>query len=425
MSLHIAYERYTLANGLQVILHRDTRVPIVSVNLWYHVGSRNERPGKTGFAHLFEHMMFQGSEHIPAEMHFQYIQSIGGTLNGSTFYDRTNYYETVPSHYLETALWLESDRMGFFLPALTQQKLDTQLDVVKNERRQNYDNQPYGLWLERLMELSFESDFPYHWPVIGYMDDLNTATMQDVQEFFTSWYQPSNASLVVAGDFETDETKTLIETYFAGIPSTPKPSLNVRPYSDFNAGEKRERMTDKVQLPRIYMGYHLPPVGHPHTYAADLLSDALSVGKSGRLYRNLVYSQQIAQEAQAFLLPMELGSMFIFVATPKPGGSIDELETALQREIDVLQTELVSSADRQRIQNQLEARKLRELQSVSSRADYLNMFNIYFDNPDLINTELDVYRQITKEQLRNAAQTYLKPENRTVLTFLPETEELS
>ncbi len=425
MSLHIAYERYTLANGLQVILHRDTRVPIVSVNLWYHVGSRNEQPGKTGFAHLFEHMMFQGSEHIPAEMHFQYIQSIGGTLNGSTFYDRTNYFETVPSHYLETALWLESDRMGFFLPALTQQKLDTQLDVVKNERRQRYDNQPYGLWLERMMELSFEPDFPYHWPVIGYMDDLNTATMKDVQQFFTSWYRPSNASLVVAGDFETEEAKALIETYFAGLPSGPKPVLKAQPFSDYNAGEKRETMTDKVQLPRIYMAYHLPPVGHTHTYAADLLSDVLSVGKSGRLYRNLVYTQQIAQEAQAFLLPMELGSLLIFIATPKPGGSIDELESTLQHEIDSLQTDPISSADRQRIQNQLEARKLRELQSVSSRADYLNMFNIYFDNPDLINTELEEYRRITAEQMQETAQTYLTNSNRTVLTFVPETEERS
>ncbi len=425
MSLHITYERYSLANGLQVILHRDTRVPIVSVNLWYHVGSRNEQPGKTGFAHLFEHMMFQGSEHIPAEMHFQYIQSIGGTLNGSTFYDRTNYFETVPSHYLETALWLESDRMGFFLPALTQQKLDTQLDVVKNERRQRYDNQPYGLWLERMMELSFEPDFPYHWPVIGYMDDLNTATMQDVRQFFTSWYQPSNASLVVAGDFETEEVKTLIETYFAPIPSGPKPVLKAQPFSDFNNGEKREIMIDKVQLPRIYMAYHLPPAGHPHTYAADLLSDVLSVGKSGRLYRNLVYTQQIAQEAQAFLLPMELGSLLIFVATPKPGGSIEKLENALQCEIDALQSEPISTADRKRIRNQLEARKLRELQSVSSRADYLNMFNIYFDNPDLINTELEEYRRITREQMQETARTYLTRSNRTVLTFLPETEERS
>jgi len=209
MPLHIEFDSYQLKNGLNVILHQDQRVPIVSVNIWYHTGSKNEKPGKTGYAHLFEHMMFQGSGHVPADMHFQYIQSVGGTLNGSTFFDRTNYFETLPSHYLETALWLESDRMGFFLPALTQEKLDTQLDVVKNERRQRYENQPYGLWLEKLLDMSFEKNFPYHWPVIGYMEDLNTAGLDDVKHFFETWYTPSNASLVIAGDFDTTgSTKT-------------------------------------------------------------------------------------------------------------------------------------------------------------------------------------------------------------------------
>ena len=423
MSLHITFDSYTLPNGLRVILHQDTRVPIVSVNLWYHVGSRNERPGKTGFAHLFEHMMFQGSAHIPADMHFQYIQSIGGTLNGSTFYDRTNYFETVPSHHLETALWLESDRMGFFLPALTQEKLNMQLDVVKNERRQRYDNQPYGVWLERLMELSYQDTFPYHWPVIGYMDDLNSVTMADVQSFFKTWYLPSNASLVVAGDFEKEEATELIGSYFGDLTSGPKPELRVSPFIDFESSEKRDILYDKVQLPRIYMAYHLPPFGSDPAYAADIFSDVLSTGKSGRLFRSLVYEQQIAQDAQAFMLPMELDSLLMFIVTPKPGITVEHLENALQQEIDNLSSKPITATERQRVQNQIEARKLRELQSVSSRADYLNMFNIYFNNPDLINSELERYRKISPEYMQEVARKYLISANRSVVTFLPENKE--
>lgn len=422
MSLHITYDQYQLKNGLNVILHQDTRVPLVSVNLWYHVGSRNEKKGKTGYAHLFEHMMFQGSAHIPADMHFQYIQSIGGTLNGSTFFDRTNYFETVPSNHLETALWLEADRMGFFLPALTQEKLDTQLNVVKNERRQRYENQPYGLWLEHILAMSFDSDFPYHWPVIGYMEDLDTANLQDVKDFFSTWYAPSNASLVIAGDFETDPTKVLIEKYFGTLISSGKSDFPTISFDTYNRGEQRRVFHENVQLPRIYMAYHLPPFGHADTYVTDIISDLLSSGKRGRLYKALVYEQQIAQDAHALLLPMQNASLLIFIATPQPGVKPEKLEAALQKEIDLLSHEMVADMDLERLRNQVEARKLRELQSVSTRADYLNTFSVYFDNPDLINTEIEHYLQIEAADILCVAKAYLQTANRSVVTYLPESD---
>ena len=422
-SLNIEFDNYQLQNGLNVILHHDSRVPIVTVNIWYHVGSKNELPGKTGFAHLFEHMMFQGSAHVPADKHFQYIQSVGGTLNGSTFFDRTNYFETVPSHHLETALWLEADRMGYFLPALTQQKLDTQLEVVKNERRQRYENQPYGLWLEKILEMSFDEDFSYHWPVIGYMKDLDTANIEDVQNFFKTWYAPSNASLVIAGDYDPSTIKKLVEQYFGQLGSSPSPRIPDQIFSDYNQGEKRLVLKDNVQLPRIYMAYHLPPFGEDETYVADLITDVLSSGKRGRLYKSLVYEKQIAQDAQALILPLQNGSLLFVIATPKPEINIEELETAVQEILDKLGKELVSDNDLQRVKNQVEARKLRELQTTNSRADYLNMFAVYFKEPQLINSEIEKYKKITSQHIQDVANKYIKTDNRVVLTYLPQNKE--
>ena len=420
MRLQIEFEQYHLDNGLRVILHEDHDVPIVAVNLWYKVGSKHERPGKTGFAHLFEHMMFQGSRHVPEGLHFQLIQSVGGTLNGSTFYDRTNYFETLPSHYLEMGLWLESDRMGFLLPAMTQEKLDNQRDVVKNERRQRVDNQPYGTWLEKVMELAYPPDYPYHWPVIGYMEDLDKAGLEDVSDFFRTYYAPNNAGLVVAGDFDPAEAKELIERYFGPIPAgKPLPPFSA-PYKGLHGGEKRSEVYDRVQLPRIHIAYHIPPYGQKETYAMDMISDILSQGKSARLYRTLVYEQQIAQEAHAFILPLQETSLLFFIATPKPQVSPQQLEEALQKEIDRMRFETVSEEEMERTRNQLETRKIRELQSVASRADDLNMFAAYFDKPELINTEIERYEEDTKEDLRDAAQKYFRNDNRVVVTFLPQ-----
>ncbi len=420
MRLKINFEQYYLENGLRVILHEDHDVPIVAVNLWYKAGSKHERPGKTGFAHLFEHMMFQGSQHVPEGMHFQLIQSVGGMLNGSTFYDRTNYFETLPSHYLEMGLWLESDRMGFLLPAMTQEKLDNQRDVVKNERRQRVDNQPYGTWLEKIMELAYPPEYPYHWPVIGYMEDLDNASLEDVSAFFRTYYAPNNAGLVVAGDFAPSEAKELIERYFASIPAGNSIPPFSAPFKGYHNGEKRTEVRDHVQLPRLHMAYHIPAYGQRETYAADMLSDILSEGKSARLYRSLVYEQQIAQEVHAFILPLQETSLFFFIATPKPQVSPEKLEQALQKEIDRLRAEAVSTEEMERTRNQLESRKIRELQSVASRADDLNMFATYFDKPELINTEIEQYEQISREDIQHTAQNYLSDDNRVVVTFMPQ-----
>ncbi len=420
MPIHIDFEQYELDNGLRVILHQDKNVPIVAVNIWYHVGSKHEQKGKTGFAHLFEHMMFQGSQHVPDNMHFQLIQSIGGTLNGSTFFDRTNYYETLPSHYLEMGLWLEADRMGYLLPAMTQQKLDNQRDVVKNERLQRYDNMPYGTWLEEILALAYPDNFPYHWPVIGYMEDLEQATMDDIHAFFKTYYAPNNASLVVAGDFEINNAKKLIEKHFGPIPGNGRLRQPALQFTDFNSGEKRKTVYDRVQLPRIYMAYHLPPYGENAFYAADMISDIFSEGKCARLHQSLVYEKQIAQEAQAFVLPMQACSLMFFVVTLKPDIVIERVEKELQKEIDRMVSETVSEGEFQRIRNQIEARKVRELQLIALKADLLNTFNTYFDNPDLINHEISSYLAMTRSDIKNTAEKYLRNENRVVVHFLPE-----
>ncbi len=422
MDLKIQFDQYFLDNGLRVILHEDHRIPIVAVNLWYHVGSGNERKGRTGFAHLFEHMMFQGSEHVGSDKHFKLVQSAGGNLNGSTFFDRTNYYETLPSHYLEMGLWLESDRMGFLLPAMTQEKLDNQRDVVKNERRQRVDNQPYGLWLEKILELSYPDDFSYHWPIIGYMEDLDAATLDDIRQFFKTYYAPRNASLTLAGDFDPVQARALIEKYFGEIKNDEVIPPAVVPFEGFNKGEARDELMDNVQLPRIYMAYHVPPYGTEEWYALDLMSDILSAGKSSRLYQSLVYDLQIAQDAFAFILPMQRSSLMIFIITPKPGVEIGFLESALEKEIERVKSDLIETGELDRVVNQIEARKTRELQSNASKADLLNMFATYFEKPELINEEINRYHLVNPEKMRDAAQKYLNIDNRAVVTFLPKTK---
>src|SRR5438094_3939560 len=291
-------EDYRLPNGLRVVLNEDHSAPLVAVNLWYHVGSKNERPGRTGFAHLFEHMLFSGSEHVGNNEHFRYVQSVGCVLNGTTFFDRTNYFETLPSHYLAMGLWLESDRMGFFLPALTPEKLNTQRDVVKEERRQRYDNVPYGTAFERLLHLAYDPDYSYHWPTIGSMEDLGAASLDDIGDFFRTWYRPDNAVLTVIGDFVPAEAKQLVEQYFADIPpggSFPRFDLQRRPLG----GERRESYGSPVQLARLYRLYHLPKMAEPDWIAADLLSSVLSGDKASRLEKALVLEQQIATDVAA------------------------------------------------------------------------------------------------------------------------------
>ncbi len=420
MNLNLKYEEYRLANGLRVILHKDVSTPIVCVNVWYHVGSWNERQGKTGFAHLFEHMMFQGSQNVGSDMHFRLLQSIGGSVNGSTSFNRTNYYETVPSHYLELALWLEADRMGFLLPAMTQEKLDNQIDVVKNERRQTVDNQPYGTWLEKLLESAYPADHSYHWPIIGYMDDISNASLKDVSDFFKTYYSPANASLVIAGDFEDGQARAYVEKYFGPIEGTKTIPSVKSSFSGQFAGEIRKDVEDYIQLPRIHMAYHIPAFGDKDWYAADFLSDLLSTGKSSRLYHSLVYKQQVAQDAYAFTFGTEGTALMVFVATAQNGVSVEKLEMALQKEINEAVNGHFKTSEMERIKNQVEAQKLRELQSITHIADSLNGAAVQFGDPGYINQELDIYTSISKENVLNMAQKYLRDNNRIVLNYLPK-----
>ena len=418
--IKIDFEEYKLNNGLHVILHQDRNVPIVAINLWYRVGSRNEQPGKTGFAHLFEHMMFQGSQHVPPEMHFQLIQSVGGTLNGSTYFDRTNYYETLPSHYLEMGLWLESDRMGFLLPALNEEKFKTQLEVVKNERRQRYENQPYGLWLEKILELAFPEDYPYHWPVIGYMSDLEKATLDDIKLFFKTYYAPNNASLALSGDFDLPEAQKLIEQYFAEIPPYDNIPQANQHFTGYNQGQKVSEVEDHVQLPRLHLAYHLPGISTKEVYHGDFIASILNGGKSARFIQNLIHKKQIVQDIQTFVLPMVDTSLFFIVVTPRPGQSVDKIRLEVDQEIEKLLNEPISQQEMERVKNQIIAQKVRDLQSVSSRADMLNMYFTYYGKTNHLNEEIDDYLNITAADLMKTSRQFLTPENRVSVIYLPK-----
>ena len=412
-------ERYSLPNGLRVVLNEDHSAPLVAVNLWYHVGSKNERPGRTGFAHLFEHMLFSGSQHVGNNEHFRYVQSVGGVLNGTTFFDRTNYYETMPSNYLALALWLESDRMGFFLPALTREKLDVQINVVKEERRLRVDNVPYGDFLERLLRLGYDSEFPYRWEVIGSMADIGAAQVDDIIDFFNTFYRPNNAVLTVSGDFEPAEARELIERYFGPIPAGPAlPKFTKQPKP--MKGEARETIKATVQLPRVYRFYHVPKFGEPQWFAGDLLTSILGLGKASRLERALVYEQQIAQDVASFILPTEATGMIVFWATAREGVELDELEAALDRELEKLVAEGVEERELTRVKNQTQTDYAHQLETFTSRADLLSMYETFFDDASLIHHWLDRYESVTAADVQAVARQYLVPDQRVTLQYLPE-----
>ena len=323
--LKINYEKYCLNNGMEVILYRDDSLPLISVNLWYRVGSGNEQEGKTGFAHLFEHMMFQGSKNVPKQMHFRYIQEAGGNLNGSTTLDRTNYYQSVPSNYLELVLWLESDRMGFLLPALNEEKLANQIDVVKNERRQRYENQPYGLAWEILFSNLFPKGHPYNWPTIGWMEDISDFKLEDIRNFFSMYYSPNNASLVVAGDFDRAQARELVEKYFGEIqPGAPIPEIKV---PDFKIEKEISLIhKDNVQLPRLYLAWHTERSYQNTDAALEVLSDILTGTKNSRLYKTLVFDKEIAQQVSSYQYSAKLDGTFIIIVTAKPGYTLDQVK---------------------------------------------------------------------------------------------------
>ena len=418
---HIPIDRHQLPNGLRVILSRDNRAPIVAVNLWYDVGSRHEKPGKTGFAHLFEHMMFQGSANVAKGEHFDLVQAAGGTLNATTWLDRTNYFETMPSHELELALWLESDRLGGLLPAMTQEKLDNQRDVVKNERRWSVDNQPYGTWDEKLQELLFPDEHPYHHSTIGSMEDLDAASLDDVREFFAAHYAPNNAVLTIAGDFEPGPALKMVEEHFGPIPANPAipeaPSTAVDPII---GAEVREELPDRVPLPRIYAAYRMPIFGSDGFAALEVAVDVLGSGRASRLYRALVREQQVAQDVTTFAFPVIGGAaIFTIWVTARPGVGHEALETALWTEVDRLSADGPTDDELERVRNLHGAGVEAGLERMSERADRLSMYACLFDEPERINAEISRYEAVDAGHVRDAMNASVREDNRVVLTYIP------
>jgi len=414
----LRFSEHSLANGLRIIFHLDRSLPLVAVNLWYHVGSKNERPGRTGFAHLFEHMLFQGSEHVKTHEHFHYIQQVGGVANGSTWFDRTNYYETLPAHHLDLGLWLESDRMGFLLPAITAENLETQRVVVMNERRQRVDNQPYGQANERLHELLYPKDHPYHWPVIGYMEDIAAATLEEVRSFFRTYYTPNNAVLTVAGDFDPDRALTRIEDYFGDIPGGP-PLPKVQPALPPLGGERVDVLSDDVRMPRVYLGFRSPAYGQKTWYAADLLASALTGGKSSLLYRDLVFDRQLAQDVGAYVDPSEAVATFVIVATARPGTSAETLTAALLEHVDRIATQPLAEADIERARNKVLTDYYSALQKLDTRADLFSQFKTYFDDPGGLEREVDIYRALGSREVLDYAAAYFAPDERVRVSVVP------
>jgi zinc protease len=418
--MKIGFDEFALDNGLRVIVSHDPGTPVVAVNLWYNVGSRNERAGRTGFAHLFEHMMFQGSANVPETAHFALIEQAGGSLNGSTWLDRTNYFETLPAHYLELGLWLESDRLGWLLPAMTQEKLDNQRDVVKNERRWRIDNQPYGDWDERIQAMLYPPEHPYHHSVIGSMEDLDAASLDDVEEFFRTYYTPNNAVLSICGEFDAATVRAQVERYFAEIPRGPAvPPLPGRTaVSPLLDGERRARVEQDISLARVYAAYRIPPYGSAGYYPAAVAAYVLAWGKASLLHRALVRERRLAQEVVAYAFPIVVGaSMLVLWSTALPGVSAETLELALSEELARL--ERVGEAEVERALHLLEVNHLRELQRVDERADQLSMFATLFDDPGRINTELDRLRAVSVDDVRGFARDYLVPHNRGVIHYVP------
>ena len=418
-AIDLPFAKRTLANGLDVLVHEDRRVPIVAVNLWYHVGSKNEKPGRTGFAHLFEHLMFEGSEHYNGGF-FMPLQQAGALLNGSTNTDRTNYWEVVPTGALDLALWMESDRMGYLLPALTRERFETQRGVVLNERRQNYENRPYGMALMALSTALFPPDHPYHWLTIGAAEDLRAMEFEDVRTFFRTYYHPANASLALAGDIDAERAFDLAEKYFGDLPPGTKPA----PVSAqaLVSREARLMLEDRVELPRVYMAWHSPAMFADGDAESDLLADLLANGKTSRLYRTLVYEKRAALDVSAYQHSRELSSFFLLAATAAPGQSLTDVTAVIDEHIQQLADEGPVDDEMERGLAQAEAHFMYRLQTVGGfggKSDQLNAYNIFRGNPDFFAGDLDRYRSATAESVQRAARQYLAFDRRVLLSIVP------
>ena len=419
--ISIAFDKFTLPNGLDVILSRDDSLPVTSVNLWYHVGSKNEDEGKTGFAHLFEHVMFEGSKNHDTSF-FEPLLKVGANLNGSTTPDRTNYWVDVPSNYLELILWLESDRMGYLLETLTDRKLDVQRDVVKNERRQNYENRPYGMAHMILQPAVFPTPHPYNWTTIGSPEDLDNASLDDVKSFFRRFYTPNNASLAIVGDFDPDAARSLVEKYFGDIPPGPHVERPLRMDSSLS-GAVDITSYDRVQLPRLYMTWPTIPAFSDEQPALDILAAILGDGRSSRMYRSLVYERRSARDVNVFHHDQEIAGEFIMQATANPDHSLDELESELLTQLDDIRSGNVAEREIKRAVNRIQASHVFQLErsgGFGGRADQLNYYNTYTGDPEFINKDLDRYMAVTVEDVRRAANAL--GEARVKLSIHPEAE---
>jgi zinc protease len=420
--IQVPFRQFQLPNGLNVILHQDKTVPVVAVNVWYHVGSANEKPGRTGFAHLFEHLMFEGSKNVPEGQFDILLEAAGANNNGSTNNDRTNYVIDLPSNALELALFLESDRMAYLLDAMPPEQVNSQRDVVKNERRQSYENRPYGMASLELDKMLWPASHPYSWPVIGHMEDLTAATQGDVQEFFKKYYAPNNASLVIAGDIDLDRTQGLVQKWFSEIPRGPAVEP-VAPPAALLTGVKRQTLTDQVSLPRLYLGWLTPRHFAPGDATLDLVSSVLSDGKNSRLYKRLVYDDQIAQDVSAFQSSGALGSSFLIVATARRGHTAEELQKAIDEEIDKLRRSPPDAREVQRALNQVEASFYRAMERVGGfggKADQLNAYYFAGGGPDFFAEDLGRYTSLTPGDVQAAVVKWLPRDRRIELVVLPE-----
>jgi zinc protease len=415
----LSFTKHTLDNGLDVLLHEDRTCPIVAVNVWYHVGSKNEQPGHTGFAHLFEHLMFEGSQHYDRG-YFQPLQGAGATLNGSTNADRTNYWEVVPANALELALWMESDRMGYLLPALTEAKFSNQRDVVLNERRQNYENRPYGLAPMAMLASLFPPDHPYHWTTIGEIADLNAVQLDEVQAFFRRYYHPANASIAVAGDIDTDDALALVRAYFEDL----EPGEKVAPIqaAAVLSGETRIFFEDRVELPRLYVAWLTPAMFADGDADLDLGTDLLANGKTSRLFRRLVFEERIATDVSAAQNSREMAGYAQITATAAPGHTLGEIERAIVEEVTRLAAEGPTDDEIQRGRVQAEAQFMYRLQTIGGfggKSDQLNAYNVFLGDPAYFDKDLARYHTVTRESLQQVMTTYLDPARRVTLSIVP------
>jgi zinc protease len=420
-SLRVPYTTFTLPNGLKVIVHEDHSVPVVTVNTWYHVGSGDERPGRTGFAHLFEHLMFMGSQNVPTGQFDQLLEAAGADNNGSTTEDRTNYFEDGPTNALPLMLYLDSDRMGFLLPELTAEKVDLQRGVVQNERRQSYENQPYGLAEENILRRLYPAGHSYGWPVIGSMADLSAATIEDVRQFSRTYYTSTNATMVIGGDVNPLAVRRLVERYFGDVTRGPAVTRIQPPPVNLDA-DVYATLEDRVQLPRVYDAWHTARAFSPDDAALNVLADVLASGKSSRLYRRLVYEMQIATQVTAYHDALKADGSFRLSSTARPGHDLNELQQVIGEEIRRLVETGPTAREVQRVINQTEAQFLDRMERVGSfggKADQLAFYDYFVGTPDYFQTDLDRYRRVTPADVQRVAREYLQ-RHRVVLSVVPQ-----